>query len=67
MPERMSGAIQAELLQDRFQPPLDEVLGVQATTFPTQEKWLLGVAFPPTSLNRGGYRLQVAAGVIFST
>ena len=43
MPERMGSSIQAELLQDRFQLPLDEVVWMQATTFPTQEKWLLGV------------------------
>ena len=43
MSERMCRSIQTELLQDRFQLPLDEVVGVQATTFPTEEKWLLGV------------------------
>ena len=39
----MCRSIQTELLQDWFQLPLDEVVGMQATTFPTQEKWLLGV------------------------
>ena len=43
MPEGMCRPIQSELLQDGFQLPLDEVVGMQATTFPTQEKWLLGV------------------------
>ena len=38
----MGCSIQPELLQDRFQLPLDEVVWMQATTFPTQEKWLLG-------------------------
>ena len=43
MSERMCRSIQSELLQDGFQLPLDEVVGMQATTFPTQEKWLLGI------------------------
>jgi hypothetical protein len=37
MPERMCGSIQAELLQDRFQPPLDKVVWVQAPAFCAQE------------------------------
>jgi hypothetical protein len=43
MSERMGCSIQAELLQDGFQLPLDEVVGVQATTFCAQEKWLVGI------------------------
>jgi len=43
IPPIMCCSIQTELLQDRFQLPLDEVVGMQATTFPTQEKWLLGI------------------------
>jgi hypothetical protein len=43
MSERMRSSIQTELLQDGFQLPFDEVVGVKATTIPTQEKWLLGV------------------------
>jgi hypothetical protein len=38
MPERMGCSIQAELLQDGFQLPLNEVVWVQTATFPTQEK-----------------------------
>jgi len=38
--------IQSELLQDGFQLPLDEVVGVQATTFCAQEKWLIGIPSP---------------------
>lgn len=38
MSERMCRSIQTELLQDRFQLPLDEVVGVQATTF---DNWSL--------------------------
>ena len=43
MPEGMCRPIQSELLQDGFQLPLDEVVRVQATTFCTQEKWLVGI------------------------
>ena len=43
MSERMGCSIQAELLQDWFQLPLDEVVGVKAPAFCAQEKWLLGV------------------------
>ena len=43
MPEGMCRPIQSELLQDGFQLPLDEVVGVQAPTFRAQEEWLLGV------------------------
>ena len=43
MSERMCRSIQTELLQDWFQLPLDEVVGVKAPAFRAQEKWLLGV------------------------
>ena len=43
MPEGMCRPIQSELLQDGFQLPLDEVVGVQAPAFRAQEEWLLGV------------------------
>jgi hypothetical protein len=43
MPEGMCRPIQPELLQDGFQLPLDEVVGVQATTFCAQEQWLVGI------------------------
>jgi hypothetical protein len=43
MSERMCRSIQTKLLQDWFQLPLDEVVGVKAPAFRAQEKWLLGV------------------------
>jgi tetratricopeptide (TPR) repeat protein len=43
MSERMCRSIQTEILQDWFQLPLDEVVGVKAPAFRVQEKWLLGV------------------------
>ncbi len=43
MPEGMCRPIQSELLQDWLQLPLGEVVGVQATTFCAQEKWLVGI------------------------
>ena len=43
VPERMGCSIQTEPPQDRFQPPLDEVVWVQAPAFRAQEEWLLGV------------------------
>jgi hypothetical protein len=54
MSERMCRSIQTELLQDRFQLPLDEVVGMQATTFTTQEKWLLRVR-APDNFKRGSH------------
>ena len=50
MPEGMCRPIQSKLLQDRLQLPLDEVVGVQATTFCAQEKWLVGI--PPLDVER---------------
>jgi len=43
MTERMCRSIQTEPLQDWFQLPLDEVVGVKAPAFRAQETWLLGV------------------------
>jgi len=39
MPKGMCRPVQTKLLQDGFQLPLDEVVGVQAATFCAQEKF----------------------------
>jgi hypothetical protein len=43
MTERVGCSIQVRLLQDGFQLSLDEVVGVEATTFPGQEEWFFGL------------------------